>query len=112
MFYLPRIIWIALNTKSGMAVTTITDAAIDYQRNTDYLTRYILRFMFFPLLITVCDNTSSCCCVRLSRTSKSPFSARQQTSFLNPKLVEKLLKENVETFLGTVQRADCFSLNI
>ena len=86
MFYLPRMIWIAMNTKSGMAVTTITDAAIDYQRNTDYLTRYFhteIHVVFFSLII-VCDNKSSCCCGRchgLRQTNKSLFPPDNKHSY-------------------------------
>lgn len=35
LFYLPRPIWRLCNKKSGIAVSTITDAAIEYQRKMD-----------------------------------------------------------------------------
>ena len=32
LFYLPRPVWRALNKRSGIAVSTITDAALEYQK--------------------------------------------------------------------------------
>ncbi len=40
MFYLPRIIWRVLHTKSGVSVSSITDAAIGCQRKMDSIERY------------------------------------------------------------------------
>ena len=35
LFYLPRIVWYLFNKKSGIAVSTVTDAAVECQRKTD-----------------------------------------------------------------------------
>ena len=54
MFYMPRVIWRMLNKKSGIAVTTITDAAIECQRKSDsddrdktlrYMVKHMGRFL-------------------------------------------------------------------
>ena len=75
MFYLPRMIWIAMNTKSGMAVTTITDAAIDYQRNTDYLTRYFhTQILILSAIINLCAIVARCHGLR--QTNKCLFPTR------------------------------------
>ena len=54
MFYLPRAIWRLFNKKSGIAVSTITDAAIECQRKSDpesrektltYMVKHMGRFL-------------------------------------------------------------------
>ena len=50
MFYLPRALWLVFSKKSGMAVCTITDAAIERQRksdpdSTDKIMRYMIKHM-------------------------------------------------------------------
>ena len=54
MFYLPRTIWNILNKKSGIAVSTITDAAMERQQKADqakadkimeFMVRHVARFL-------------------------------------------------------------------
>ena len=54
MFYMPRAVWRLFNKKSGIAVSTITDAAIECQRKADpeardktlrYMIKHMGRFL-------------------------------------------------------------------
>ena len=54
LFALPRIIWKLLSKKSGVSVSSIVDAAIQFQRQTDpiaagksmtFMTKYMVRFL-------------------------------------------------------------------
>jgi len=49
LFYVPRVVWIVLNKKSGIAVSTITDAAIQCQKacpdSRDKTLRYMVKHM-------------------------------------------------------------------
>ena len=66
LFYIPRIIWYIFNKKSGISVSTLTDAAIECQKKTDpegrdksirYVTKHLNRYL---LMLKKKHLTSGC----------------------------------------------------
>ena len=65
LFYLPRVIWRAVSKKSGISVASITDGALEFQRNTDqdkrdktmrYMTKHLGKYLSNNATENRCDS--------------------------------------------------------